>query len=65
LRSGTFAMGLSEFTVIGVMGQITGAFGVDLSRGGWLVAAYALGISVGAPLMTLASLNRSARTIAG
>ncbi len=58
-------MGLSEFIMIVVMGQITGAFGVDLSSGGWLVAAYALGISVGAPLMTLASLNRSARTIAG
>ena len=52
----TFAVGLSEFIVIGLMGQITRDLGASLSSGSWLVAAYALGISVGAPLLTFLSL---------
>ncbi len=59
----TFAVGLSEFIVIGLMGQITRDLGASLSSGSWLVAAYALGISVGAPLLTFLSLGLPARRL--
>ncbi|KPN61548.1 MFS transporter, DHA1 family, arabinose polymer transporter [Aliiroseovarius crassostreae] len=59
-----FAAGLSEFIVIGLIGQITQNYGVGLAAGGWLVAAYALGIAIGAPLLTFASLAQPARRLA-
>lgn len=58
-----FAAGLSEFIVIGLIGQITQAYGVGLAAGGWLVAAYALGIAIGAPLLTFVSLAQPARKL--
>lgn len=59
----TFAAGLSEFIVIGLLVQIAETFNVTLSQSGLLVVVYALGISIGAPLLTLLTLKFNARSL--
>ncbi|CDG22243.1 putative Major facilitator superfamily MFS_1 [Xenorhabdus poinarii G6] len=60
----TFAAGLSEFIVIGLLSQIAVEFGVTMPQVGLLVTVYALGITLGTPLLTMLSLPHSARPLA-
>ncbi|MFC4337428.1 MFS transporter [Salininema proteolyticum] len=50
---GAFAIGTTEFIVMGVLPQIADSEQVSLSTAGLLVAAYAVGVVVGAPLLTI------------
>ncbi|MEQ1977497.1 MULTISPECIES: MFS transporter [unclassified Xenorhabdus] len=59
-----FAVGLSEFIVIGLLGQMAIEFGVTMPQVGLLVTVYALGITLGAPLLTMLTLSHSARSLA-
>ncbi|MEE4484882.1 MFS transporter [Serratia ficaria] len=63
LAATAFAAGLSEFIVIGLLGQMADEFEVSLSQIGLLVTAYALGITLGAPLLTLITLTLRARPL--
>lgn len=54
LALGSFAIGTTEFTIMGLLPQAVQDLGVDLPAGGVLISAYALGVVVGAP--TLAAL---------
>jgi DHA1 family inner membrane transport protein len=51
-----FAIGVSEFVVIGLLSQIAGDLGLDLTMAGLLITVYAAGVSIGGPL--LAHLTR-------
>jgi DHA1 family inner membrane transport protein len=57
LALGTFAIGASETAVVGLLPQISAALGVPVSTVGFIVAAYALGVAIGAPLGSV-SLSR-------
>lgn len=46
-----FAIGLSEFVVIGLLTQIATDLKLSLSTAGLLITAYALGVSVGSPIL--------------
>lgn len=59
-----FAAGLSEFIVIGMLSQVATEFGVTMPQVGLLVTAYALGITLGSPLLTALTLSYSARSLA-
>ncbi|WP_241569630.1 MFS transporter [Rosenbergiella collisarenosi] len=59
-----FAAGLSEFIVIGLLSQVATEFGVTMPQVGLLVTAYALGITLGSPLLTVLTLSYSARSLA-
>ncbi|GAA3235030.1 MFS transporter [Pseudonocardia petroleophila] len=59
---GTFAIGLSEFAVMGLLPRIAADLGVSLPVGGNLVTAYAVGVVVGAPLLTAAAVRLRRRT---
>lgn len=59
-----FAAGLSEFIVIGLLSQVATEFGVTMPQVGLLVTAYALGITLGSPLLTALTLSYSARSLA-
>ncbi|MFI5777226.1 MFS transporter [Nocardia sp. NPDC051570] len=52
LTVGAFAIGTTEFIVIGLLPGIAAGFGVSIPTAGWLVTGYALGVLVGAPIMT-------------
>lgn len=53
LAVGAFGIGTTEFVVMGLLPRIAGDFGVSVPTAGLLVTGYALGVVVGAPLMTV------------
>ncbi|EPP5590961.1 MFS transporter [Vibrio cholerae] len=58
-----FAVGLSEFIVIGLIGYMMFSFDVSLSKMGLAVSLYALGISFGAPLLTYLTRNNNGKSL--
>jgi DHA1 family inner membrane transport protein len=57
LAVGGFAIGTGEFVVMGLLPQIAADLSVSIPQAGQLIAAYALGVVVGAPLLTAASVR--------
>ena len=53
LAIGAFAIGTTEFTPMGLLPVIAEGVGADIPKAGMLVTAYAVGVMVGAPIMTL------------
>ena len=49
---GAFAVGTTEFVVIGLLPTIGGDLGVDAASAGLLVTGYAIGIAIGGPILT-------------
>lgn len=57
LAVGGFAIGTSEFLMLGLLPQVAGSFSVSIPQAGQLISVYALGVVVGAPLLTALSVN--------
>jgi len=55
LAIGAFGIGVTEFAPMGMLTSIATDLGVSIPAAGLLVSAYALGVLIGAPLMTLAT----------
>lgn len=55
LAISAFAIGTTEFVPTGLLPDIATDFGVDIPTAGLLVSGYALGVFVGAPLITAAA----------
>ena len=53
LAIGAFGIGTTEFVIMGLLPQVAGDFGVSIPTAGLLVTGYALGVVIGAPLMTV------------
>lgn len=53
LAIGAFAIGVTEFSPMGMLPVIADGVGVSIPSAGLLVSAYALGVMIGAPVMTL------------
>lgn len=53
LAMGGFAIGTSEFAMMGLMPNLVRGFGVDEPAVGHLISSYALGVVVGAPLLAI------------
>lgn len=53
LATGAFAIGTTEFTPMGLLPVIADGVQVGIPTAGMLVTAYAVGVMVGAPVMTL------------
>ena len=49
LACGTFALGIAEFTMMGVLGDVSAGLDISVSKAGHLISAYALGVCAGAP----------------
>ncbi|WP_016907706.1 MFS transporter [Streptomyces xiaopingdaonensis] len=52
LAVAAFGIGTTEFVMMGLLPQVADALGTSVPRAGNLVSAYALGVVVGAPLLT-------------
>jgi predicted MFS family arabinose efflux permease len=52
LTISAFAIGTTEFVIVGLIPTIAGDLGVGLPSAGLLVSLYALGVALGAPLLT-------------
>jgi DHA1 family inner membrane transport protein len=53
LALGGLAIGTAEFAAMGVLPEISGDLGVSVPQAGHLISAYALGVVVGAPAITI------------
>ena len=53
LSVGAFGIGVTEFAPMGLLPVIAADLHVSIPRAGLLISAYALGVMIGAPLMTL------------
>lgn len=55
LAIGGFGIGLTEFVIMGLLPEVATDFGVGEATAGWLVTGYALGVAVGAIVLTAAT----------
>ncbi|MGP9019778.1 MFS transporter [Streptomyces sp. BR1] len=53
LAIGAFGIGTTEFVIMGLLPEVADTFGVTIPTAGYLVTGYALGVVLGAPLMTV------------
>jgi len=63
LALGAFGIGVTEFAPMGMLPMIADDLGVTIPAAGLLVSAYALGVLIGAPLMTLTTGRVNRRTL--
>ncbi|MEU3601528.1 MFS transporter [Streptomyces sp. NPDC006798] len=63
LAVGAFGIGTTEFVIMGLLPEVAGAYGVSIPLAGWLVTGYALGVVIGAPLMTALGARVPRRTV--
>ena len=60
---GAFAIGLTEFAIMGLLPEVAADLTVSVPTAGNLVTAYAVGVVVGARLLIAAGARRSRRTL--
>lgn len=53
LAIGGFGIGMTEFVIMGILPDVAGALGISIPQAGHFISAYALGVVVGAPLLTV------------
>jgi DHA1 family inner membrane transport protein len=63
LAMGAFGIGVTEFAPMGMLPGIASDLGVSIPAAGLLVSAYAMGVLIGAPLMTLTTSRVNRRTL--
>jgi DHA1 family inner membrane transport protein len=63
LAMGAFGIGVTEFAPMGMLPGIATDLGVSIPAAGLLVSAYAMGVLIGAPLMTLTTGRIDRRTL--
>src|SRR5690606_8747674 len=55
LTIGAFGIGTTEFVIMGLLMQVAADLQVTIAAAGLLISGYALGVFVGAPLLTAAT----------
>ncbi|MCE6997130.1 MFS transporter [Saccharothrix sp. S26] len=60
---GTFVMGSAELIVVGILDLVAADLGVPIGTAGSLVTGYALGISVGGPVLTALTIRFARRPL--
>ncbi len=63
LTAGAFGIGVTEFVIMGLLLQVSADLGVSISAAGLLISGYALGVVVGAPLLTTVTGRWSRKTV--
>ncbi|MGH3438703.1 MAG: MFS transporter [Sciscionella sp.] len=57
LAVGAFGIGTTEFVMMGLLPNVASSFGISIPSAGHLISAYALGVVIGAPLLTALSVR--------
>ncbi|TNJ34289.1 MFS transporter [Arenimonas terrae] len=63
LTAGAFGIGTTEFVIMGLLMQVSADLGVSIAAAGLLISGYALGVFVGAPLLTAATGRWPRKTV--
>jgi len=61
LAMGAFGIALTEFVIMGILPEVAGSLGVTIPEAGHFIAAYALGVVIGAPVLAGISSRWSSR----
>jgi DHA1 family inner membrane transport protein len=62
LTVGAFGIGVTEFVIMGLLLQVSADLGVSVPTAGLLMTGYALGVFIGAPILTLATRRLPRKT---
>jgi DHA1 family inner membrane transport protein len=63
LTAGAFGIGVTEFVIMGLLIDVGADLGVSTSAAGLLISGYALGVVVGAPILTIATAHWPRKTV--
>lgn len=63
LTAGAFGIGVTEFVIMGLLLEVSADFGVTIAAAGLLISGYALGVVVGAPVLTVATARLPRKTV--
>lgn len=63
LATGGFGIGSAEFATMGLLPEIADGLGATIPQAGWSVSAYAVGVVVGAPLITAVTARLERRLL--
>ncbi|SJM34894.1 MFS transporter [Mesorhizobium delmotii] len=63
LAAGAFGIGVTEFVIMGLLLDVSTDLGVSISAAGQLISGYALGVVIGAPLLTIATGRWPRKTV--
>jgi len=63
LTAGAFGIGTTEFVIMGLLLQVSTDLHVSIAAAGLLISGYALGVAVGAPLLTIATRRIPRKTV--
>ncbi|RCW81270.1 MFS transporter [Phyllobacterium bourgognense] len=63
LALGSFCIGTSEFASMGILQLFSASLGIDIPTATNAITAYAFGVVIGAPLVTLAAARLNRRTL--
>jgi len=64
LSMGGFAIGVTEFSIMGLLQEAVADLDVTIPQGGHLISAYALGVVVGGPVLAIVSAKFERRRLA-
>ncbi|WP_160031649.1 MFS transporter [Paenibacillus sp. An7] len=53
LTLGAFAIGMTEFVIMGILPNVASDLSVTIPQAGQLITGYALGVAIGAPVLTI------------
>jgi DHA1 family inner membrane transport protein len=63
LTAGAFGIGTTEFVIMGLLLQVSADLQVSIAATGLLISGYALGVAIGAPLLTVATRKLPRKTV--
>jgi len=63
LTAGAFGIGTTEFVIMGLLLQVSTDLHVTIAGAGLLISGYALGVAVGAPVLTIATRRLPRKTV--
>ncbi|MBU2667509.1 MFS transporter [Actinoplanes bogorensis] len=63
LAAGTFALGMTEFVITGLLPEIAAEFSVSIPTAGLLISGYALSVVIGGPVLTAVVAGRRRKPV--
>jgi DHA1 family inner membrane transport protein len=62
LALSSFAIGTTEFVIMGLLPEVSTDLAISIPQAGWLVTGYALAVAIGAPIMAISTSHLRQRT---
>lgn len=63
LAIGAFAIGMTEFVIMGLLPNIAKDFHVSVSQAGQLITGYALGVAIGGPILVMMTIKLNRKVL--